>query len=111
MAVHSETRHQQELGDSLHPAKISAQEAAATFLAERGSFDGAMSFFAIQGVVASDDVMKELRRQEANREHIVAAFGRMIDGDGLNEYEQTHVHPSLHEFYKLFRAVKLKQVK
>lgn len=110
--IHSEMKPEDfKLGDSLHPSTLTVQQEAAHFLAERGSFGRVTEFCAVQHIVLEPKVELEMLRQEAAREHVVAAFDKFIKGAELNEYEQSHINPALVPLYKIFRAFKLSQVK
>lgn len=110
MTLHSEKIYG-TLGDSLRPDTTPVEELAARYLAERGSYARHMEFCAIQGIIPDPAVEREMLRQEAAREHVVAAFEKFIKGAELNEYEQSHIEPALVPLYKIFRAFKLSQVK
>lgn len=110
MTLHAE-KMIHSLGDSLRPVELTLEDGAALALAERGSYARYMEFCAIQQLIPHDDVVREIQRQEAAREHVVAAFEKFIKGTELNEYEQSHIEPSLVPLYKMFRAFKLSQVK
>jgi len=112
LTIHTEKKPEDfKLGDSLHPSALTVQQEAAQYLAERGSFGRVTEFCAIQHIVLEPKVELEMLRQEAAREHVVAAFKRFIKGTELNEYEYSHIEPSLVPLYKMFRAFKLSQVK